>query len=363
MQAAESDRGTADALQVLSRGTVIPAHPLALTASRELDVVHQRALTRYYLDAGAGGLAVGVHITQFRIREHGLYAPLLELTAQEAGDWTSRAVALIAGVTGPTGQAVQEARTARALGYTAVIVNVAAFRGLDESEALRHCRLVAREMPIVGFALAPELGGVHLSYGFWREFAAIDNVLAIKIATFDRYRALDVIRGVVDAGAQDRIALYTGNDDNIVADLVTPVTVRGVNGEVTVRFRGGLLGHWSVWTARAVELHRQATTPDADQGRTAELLRLGSRVTDCNSAIFDAHNAFAGCIPGCLEVLRRQGLVDGAWCLDEDLVMSEGQREEIDRVYREHPDLSDDEFVQENLDRWLTRDTAHATRP
>jgi len=236
------DAATAGARTILSRGAVIPAHPLALTPARKLDEQHQRALTRYYLDAGVGGLAVGVHITQFEIREHGLYAPLLELTAHEARSWSTRPVALIAGVTGRTTQAVQEARTARALGYTAAMVNVAAFKNAPESEALEHCRAVAAEMPIVGFALAPEVGGTHMSYDFWRRFAAIDNVLAIKIATFDRYRTLDVIRGVVDAAAQDRITMYTGNDDHIVADLLTPLVVRRGDQETAVRIRGGLLG-------------------------------------------------------------------------------------------------------------------------
>ncbi|MBN9240980.1 MAG: dihydrodipicolinate synthase family protein [Micrococcales bacterium 70-64] len=341
------------ALEVLRSGTVIPAHPLALTADRRLDPVRQRALSRYYLDAGAGGLAVGVHTTQFAIRQHGLFEPVLEIAAQAAREWTDRPVALVAGVVGDTPQALQEARTARTLGYDAVILNVAGWKGRDEREILEHCRAVAGVMPLIGFALLPEVGGFHLSYEFWREFATIPEVVAIKMAPFNRYRTLDIVRAVVDARAEERIALYTGNDDHIVLDLLQPFAIPRDGEVVTVHVRGGLLGHWSVWTSAAVAQFDQLR---AAQGRDvpAALLALDSRVTDCNEAIYDAINDFAGCIPGCLEVLRRQGLVEGTWCLDPAETLSPGQLEEIERVYRSHPDLHDDEFVTAGLSAWLS---------
>lgn len=341
------------ALEVLRNGTVIPAHPLALTADRRLDRTRQRALSRYYLDAGAGGLAVGVHTTQFAIRQHGLFEPVLEIAAQTAREWTDRPVALVAGVVGDTPQAIQEALTARALGYDAVILNVAGWKGRDERDILEHCRAVAGVMPLIGFALLPEVGGFHLSYEFWREFATIPDVVAIKMAPFNRYRTLDIVRAVVDARAEERIALYTGNDDHIVLDLLQPFAIPRDGGLVTVHVRGGLLGHWSVWTATAVAQFDQLR---AAQGRDipSALLALDSRVTDCNEAIYDAINDFAGCIPGCLEVLRRQGLVEGTWCLDPAETLSPGQIEEIDRVYRSHPDLPDDEFVTAGLSAWLS---------
>nr|WP_269805455.1 dihydrodipicolinate synthase family protein [Pseudonocardia kujensis] len=337
----------------------MPAHPLALDGAGRLDLVHQRALTRYYLDAGAGGVAVGVHTTQFAIRQQGLYEPVLRIAAETAREWTDRPAALVAGVTGRTEQAVAEAATARDLGYHAALVNVAAFRDADEADVLVHCRRVAQVMPIIGFALLPEVGGFHLSYEFWRAFAELDNVVAIKMAPFDRYRTLDIVRAVVDAEASDRIILYTGNDDHIVLDLLAPLAVRKTDGtEVTVRVRGGLLGHWSVWTRRAVELlDRIHALPDGAPV-PAELLALDALVTVTNGAVYDAHNAFRGCIPGCLEVLRRQGLVSGVRCLDPAEQLSPGQAEQIDRVVRTHADLTDDAFVEANLKRWLADDGA-----
>lgn len=342
--------------RLLRQGTVLPAHPLALDERGRLDRDSQRAITRYYLDAGAGGLAVGVHTTQFAIREHGLYEPVLKIAANTARDWTDRPVALVAGVTGKTAQALGEAGIARGLGYHAALLNVAQLRGTSEHEILEHCRLVAREIPIVGFALLPECGGFHLSYEFWRSFARIENVVAIKMAPFNRYRTLDIIRAIADAGAADRITLYTGNDDHIVLDLLAPFAVRNADGEATrIRIRGGLLGHWSVWTQKAVSiLERLHALPD-DQDVPPDLLALDSIVTDCNGAIYDAHNDFRGCVPGCLEVLRRQGLVRTTVCLNPDETLSPGQLEQIDRVYRAWPDMNDDAFVRTNLDRWLDR--------
>jgi len=338
-------------LELLRRGTVIPAHPLALDAKRKLDARRQKALTRYYLDAGAGGLAVGVHATQFAIRERGLYEPVLRLAAETARQWCRRPLVMIAGLSGRTAQAKQEAQVALAHGYHAGMLSLAPMQGASVDELVAHCSAVAADIPLVGFYLQTAVGGIALPVEFWRRFALIDNVIAIKIAPFNRYKTLDVARGVVAANAEGRVTLYTGNDDHIVLDLVAPLAVKRGAEEIRLRIRGGLLGHWSVWTKNAVELleriHRQA-------GIDEDLLALDARVTDCNSAFFDVAHDFAGCIPGCHEVLRRQGLLEGIWCLDPNETLSTGQAQEIDRVCREHADLADDEFVRENLVRWLS---------
>jgi len=344
----------ADVLALLRRGTVIPAHPLALDASRSFDPVRQRALTRYYIDAGSGGLAVGVHSTQFAIREVGLYEPVLELAARTAREHARRPLVMIAGLAGRTEQACREARVALAHGYHAGLLSLAAMKGSSIDELIEHCAAVARIIPLTGFYLQTAVGGIPLPAEFWRRFASIDNVVAIKMAPFDRYRTLDVVRGVVAAGAEDRVTLYTGNDDHIVLDLLAPFAVRRGDETVTVRIRGGLLGHWSVWTKSAVQLLERIHAT-IDSGRVdAGLLALDSRVTDCNSAFFDVAHDFAGCIPGCHEVLRRQGLLAGTWCLDPNETLSPGQADEIDRVCREHADLSDDAFVAANLSTWLS---------
>jgi len=333
----------AEAHASLRRGAVIPAHLLALDARRKLDPRRQRALTRYYLDAGVGGLAVGVHATQFAIREAGLYRPVLELAMEES----QAGVAMIAGLAGKTSAARREAQIARELGYHAGMLSLGAMKGASIDALIRHCAAVAGEIPLVGFYLQPAVGGIPLPEPFWRRFAAIENVVAIKIAPFDRYRTLDVVRGVVAARAEERIALYTGNDDHILLDLAVPFAVKRDGEEVRVRIRGGLLGHWGVWTKTAVDLFKKIQAGNID-------LALDSRITDCNSAFFDVANNFAGCIPGCHEVLRRQGLLEGTWCLDPNERLSPGQSEEIDRVYREHADLADDDFVRANLARWLS---------
>jgi dihydrodipicolinate synthase/N-acetylneuraminate lyase len=346
-----------DVLALLRRGTVIPAHPLALDARRRLDPRRQRALTRYYVEAGAGGLAVGVHATQFAIRDVGLYEPVLRLAIESARAWTDRPLLMIAGLSGRTAQAVSEARTAVALGYHCGMLSLAPMKGEPIDALVAHCAAVAAEIPLVGFYLQTAVGGIALPAAFWERFAAIDNVVAIKVAPFDRYATLDVARGVVAAGADERVTLYTGNDDHIVLDLLAPLAVRretpdGVE-EVRVRIRGGLLGHWSVWTQGAVRLFEQVSRAIAEDRLDDDLLALDARVTDCNAAFFDVANAFAGCIPGCHEVLRRQGLLEGTWCLDPAETLSPGQSEEIDRVCRLHADLSDDDFVREHLARWL----------
>ena len=340
------------ALALLRQGTVIPAHPLALDAGRRFDRESQRALTRYYIDAGSGGLAVGVHATQFRIRAAGLFKPVLQLAAEAAQAWTARPLILVAGAVGKTAQAVAEAQTARGLGYHAVLLGLGAMKGAGEDELIAHCSAVAAEMPLIGFYLQTAVGGIPLSRAFWARFAAIENAIAIKVAPFNRYRTLDVAFGVAAARAQDRITLYTGNDDHIILDLATPLAVRAGGREVVMRFRGGLLGHWSVWTAAAVELLRRVQAAAAEDAFPPGLLALDSFVTDCNSVIFDVEHDFAGCIPGCHEVLRRQGLMTTNLCLDPDEVLSPGQAAGIDRLYATYPELTDDGFVAANLARW-----------
>src|ERR1700689_5300447 len=339
--------------RLIADGTVIPAHPLALDQNRKLDVGHQRALSRYYIDAGAGGLAVGVHTTQFAIRDVGLYQPVLELAAETAAAWTKRPLALVAGLAGPTRQAGTEGKTARGIGYHAGLLSLAAMKSASEDEIIAHCETVAGEIPLVGFYLQPAVGGVTLSADFWRRFAAIDNVIAIKVAPFNRYRTLDVLRGIAAAGALDRVALYTGNDDHILLDLKLPFDLRDRGATTRAYFRGGLLGHWSVWTASAIKQFEMCRAARGEPTLPTDLLALDARVTDCNSAFFDVANNFHGCIAGCHEILRRQGLMRGIWCLDPSEGLSPGQIEEIDRVCNEHADLTDDDFVTANLQRWL----------
>jgi Dihydrodipicolinate synthetase family len=339
--------------RLIGDGTVLPAHPLALDANRKFDKIHQRALTRYYIDAGSGGLAVGVHTTQFAIRDAGLYRPVLELAAQTASDWTTRPLVLVAGLAGPTRQALAEADIARGVGYHAGLLSLAAMKSASEDEIVAHCEAVAHEIPLIGFYLQPAVGGVILSANFWRRFAAIDNVIAIKIAPFNRYRTLDVLRGVFAAGALERITLYTGNDDHILLDLTLPFDLRDNGVTVRTHIRGGLLGHWSVWTQSAIKQFEACRAARNKTAVPADLLALDARVTDCNSAFFDVANNFLGCIAGCHEVLRRQGLMEGIWCLDPQEGLSPGQLKEIDRVCNEHADLCDDDFVAANLQKWL----------
>ncbi len=343
----------------LRQGVVIPASPLALNSNRKLDERRQRALCRYYAAAGVGGLAVGVHTTQFAIRDPkiGLFEPVLELVAEEmTRSDQNRSVPLIriAGVCGRTEQAVREAEQARLLGYHAGLLSLGAMRDSDLPELLAHCRAIAEMIPLVGFYLQPSVGGRVLPYAFWRQFAEIENVVAIKIAPFNRYQTLDVVRAVTESGRED-IALYTGNDDNIVLDLLTPFGFSVESKPRERRVVGGLLGHWSVWTRCAVELlNRCHKTVENGGDISAGILRLANEVTDSNAAFFDAANGFAGCIAGLHEVLRRQGLLEGIWCLDPDEALSPGQVEEIDRVYRTYPHLNDDNFVAEHRDSWLS---------
>src|SRR5580700_1375467 len=333
-----------DIRQHLHQGHVIPAHPLALNSARKLDARRQRALTRYYLDAGAGGLAVGVHTTQFAIREarYGLFRPVLELAAEEMRE---RSVAKIAGVCGLTAQAMEEAELAALLGYDAALLSLGALRHASVPQLIEHARTVAQVIPIIGFYLQPSVGGRLLPYSFWREFAEIDNVVAIKIAPFNRYQTLDVARAVVESGRAGEIALYTGNDDNILIDLLTTFDFGGRKASIV----GGLLGHWAVWTRTAVA-HLSAAQNGGD---IRSLATLASQVTDANAALFDPSNQFRGCIAGLHEILRRQRLLEGTWCLDPQEGLSPGQVEEIDRVCSAYPHLTDDDFVESNLDKWL----------
>ncbi|RMF38221.1 MAG: dihydrodipicolinate synthase family protein [Planctomycetota bacterium] len=346
-------------LDTVRRGAVIPAQPLALNADRRFDERYQTALTRYYIDAGVGGIAVGVHTTQFAIRDPaiGLFEPVLRLVSNEIDAYASargRSIFKVAGVCGTTRQAVQEALFAREQGYHACLLSMSAMAPAGLGAMLDHCRQIASVMPLIGFYLQPAVGGCVLPYRFWREFVEIENVIAIKVAPFNRYQTLDVVRAVCDAGRHDAIALYTGNDDNIVVDLLTEYRIATDAGPRRVRIRGGLLGHWACWTRAAVELLDTIHAVVAAGGQVpAELMTRSIEVTDTNAAFFDAANGFAGCIAGIHEVLRRQGLLAGTWCLDPREVLSPGQAEEIDRVYAAYPHLNDDAFVREHLDTWL----------
>jgi hypothetical protein len=347
-----------NAFEVLRQGVVIPASPLALDAQRRWDERRQRALWRYYIAAGAGGIAVGVHTTQFAIRDPqiGLFRPLLELACEEfdrADATRNEPLVRIAGICGDTPQALSEAELARAMGFHAGLLSLSALKEADDDTLIAHCQRVAEVIPLVGFYLQPAVGGRVLSYRFWRRFAEIENVVAIKIAPFNRYQTLDVVRAIAEA-ERDDIALYTGNDDNIVLDLLTPYRFNVGGKQVERRIVGGLLGHWAVWTKRAVELLERCHVAAQQPAIPADLLRLAIEVTDCNAAFFDAANGFRGCIAGIHEVLRRQGLLEGIWCLDPNETLSPGQADEIDRVYRSYPHLNDDAFVAEHLHEWLS---------
>lgn len=332
----------------LRGGAAIPAHPLALTAARKLDERRQRALTRYYLAAGAGGVAIGVHTTQFAIHDPrvGLYRPVLELAAEEL---KSAGIIRVAGIVGGAAQAAREAELARDLGYHAGLLSLAALPDASENELLDHARAVAGILPVFGFYLQPAVGGRMLPIGFWRRFAQIENVVAVKIAPFNRYQTLDVVRAVAESGRAEEVALYTGNDDHIILDLLTPFRTGGKE----LRIVGGLLGHWAVWTRNAAAQLRDIRAAAGEAALSREWLQLAQEVTDANAALFDAAHGFHGCIAGLHEILRRQGLLEGRWRLDPDEDLSPGQMEEIDRVHRAYPHLNDDAFVAEHVDEWL----------
>lgn len=343
---------TLDLRAHLLTGQAIPALPLALDRRRRWDEVSQRALIRYYADAGAGGLAVAVHSTQFAIRDPkiGLFEPILQFAAEELRSWLApkpRPFVLIAGLCGRTTQALSEARLAREHGYDAGLLSLAAWRGAAEATVLRHCRRVAKEIPLVGFYLQPAVGGRVFSHRFWREFADIPELVAVKMAPFNRYQTIDVVRAVIEAGRAD-VALYTGNDDNIIADLLTPYRFGGHERFID----GGLLGQWGVGTKQAVTLLRDLQRARKKTRIDSQWLTRNIELTDANAAIFDSANGFAGCLPGIHEVLRRQGLLRTTFCLDEHEKLSPGQAAEITRTLRAYPWINDDAFVAENVARW-----------
>lgn len=347
-----------DIVGALQTGVVIPALPLALDKHRKLDERRQRALMRYYLDAGAGGVAVAVHTTQFEIRlpEIDLYRPVLVIAKEEFdsfGSSSNKPVIRIAGVIGKTKQAIKEAQLAEKNGCHAVLLSLAVFADASNSTIIAHCKTVAEVIPVIGFYLQPAVGGRKLDVDFWREFAQIENVIAIKIAPFNRYQTFDVVRGVVESGRADKIALYTGNDDNILVDLLSEYSISVGTKVIKKRIIGGLLGHWAVWTRSAVQLLEKVHKGEFNSN-VQKTLDLGFQITDSNAAFFDSANNFAGCIVGLHEVLRRQGLLEGLWTLNKDETLSPRQKEEIDRVYKAYPDLNDDAFVAENLDKWLS---------
>ncbi|UUO04383.1 dihydrodipicolinate synthase family protein [Blastopirellula sp. J2-11] len=346
-------------VETLRAGIAIPAHPLALTDQLKLDDRKQRGLSRYYHAAGAKGLAVGVHTTQFEIRQpkHALLQPVLELaqeTIVDCDERQGRKTVLIAGICGCERQAIEEARLARELGYHLGMVSLSALSNLDDQALVEHCRAIAHEIPIFGFYMQTAVGGRKLSVDFWRSLALIPNLIGIKIAPFDRYKTLDVLQAVTESGRGDKIVLYTGNDDNIVLDLLTKYTFFYEGRMESLRIVGGLLGHWACWTKRAVELLDTCKKTWDQQTVASDLLTLAGQVTDCNAALFDAKNNFHGCIPGVHYVLQQQGLLANLHCLDPKVGLSLGQREEINRVRASYPHLIDDAFVQENIDTWLT---------
>lgn len=346
-----------DIKKLLAEGTVIPAHPLALNSQRKMDERRQRALTRYYIDSGAGGIAVGVHTTQFEIRkkEFNLFKPVLRLATEEIEKaQLSRPFIKVAGIVGPTEQALREAEMAVDLGYDLGLVSNGGLVDLSEAELIKRTEKIAELIPVFGFYLQPAVGGKVFSFDFWKDFAQIPNVQAIKMAPFNRYQTLDVVRAVCHASRYQDIALYTGNDDNIIADLLTTYRFN-INGELREKvIVGGLLGHWAVWTRKAVELMEEVKECRKN-GKMfpSEMLTRGIEVTDSNAAFFDSANHFKGCIAGIHEVLRRQGLLEGTWCLNPDECMSAGQSEEVTRVYQAYPELNDDAFVKTNLEKWL----------
>jgi len=336
----------------LQQGTVIPAHPLAINARLKLDEDAQRRLTRYYLASGAGGVAVGVHTTQFEIRkpEINLLEPVLKLAADEIEKANSKKPFIkVAGIVGPVPQAIKEAELAVKYGYHLGLVSMGGLASYTEDELIKRVEAIAEIIPVFGFYLQPAVGGRILSYAFWEKFSAIPNVYAIKVAAFNRYQTLDVVRAVCHSTRRNEIALYTGNDDNIVADLLTPYRFNIMGEIVEKRFVGGLLGHYAVWTKKSVELFHEIKKCVADHSGWEDLLAKNIEVTDMNAAIFDTANSFKGCIAGIHEVLRRQGLMKGIWCLSPEEKLSAGQSEEIDRIYAQYPYLTDDAFVKEFL--------------
>jgi len=344
--------------EALLDGQVIPAHPLALDENRKIDERRQRALSRYYLEAGAGGLAVGVHTTQFPIHDNGMLEPVLRMAIDEIERHersTGRDVVKVAGLVGRTDQALREARLAVELGYQAGLLSLSAFRNDTNEAMIAHSEAVAQEIPVVGFYLQPAVGGRVLDYNFWRRFFDIPNVVAVKAAPFDRYQTLDILRALADSGRSGEIALYTGNDDHIVLDLIGGARFGDDPNSPEVGFVGGLLGQWAVFTKSAVEmLDELRALRKSGEPVPQSWFAKANALTDINAALFDVANDFRGCIAGIHEALRRQGLLEGTWCLDPEEGLSPGQMEEIDRIWEAYPSMRDDDFISENLQRWLS---------
>ena len=341
----------------LHEGTVIPAHPLALTPEKQLDETRQRALTRYYIDAGAGGMAVGVHTTQFEIRdpEFNLFEKVLKMAIEETEKANApESFIKIAGICGPVEQAVKEAQYSKGIGYDLGLLSMGGLDDYTEDELIERAERVGKEIPLVGFYLQPAVGGRVFSFDFWKRFADIPSVYAIKMAPFNRYQTFDVVRAVCNSERNEEIALYTGNDDNIVADLLTTYRIKAGNRTVEKQIVGGLLGHWAVWTKQVVSLFHEIKQVRPDSSFPKELMTLGQEITDANAALFDASNGFKGSIAGINEVLSRSGLMQGNWCLMDEERLSPGQMEEINRIYDSYPHLTDDQFIKENLSKWLS---------
>ncbi len=345
-------------LKVLQEGTVIPAMPLALNPQRKFDEKHQRILARYYLNAGAGGIAVGVHTTQFEIRDpkYALLEPILSTVVDEINIFekeTKQAIVKIAGVCGQCDTALKEANLAKDYGYDAVLLSPGGLNNLTEEQIIKQTEIIADIIPVIGFYLQPKVGGRVFTYAYWKKICEIPGVVGIKVAPFDRYLTLDVVRAATLCSRGEEIALYTGNDDNIIIDLLTKYRFKVQDKTFEKRFVGGLLGHWSVWTKTTVQIFKKVKEVCKNEYLDLELLTLASEVTDANAAFFDAANDFQGCISGIHEVLYRQGLIQGIWCLDPKETLSSGQLREIDRVYEMYPHLNDDQFVRENIENWL----------
>ena len=346
------------ALSALHKGTVIPAIPLALDESRKFDEARQRTLIRYYLDSGVGGVAIAVHTTQFEIRkpEHDLYETVCSVVVDEVNSYeekTGKTIIKVGGVCGKIPQAVKETEILKKLGFDIVLLSPGGLADLTEDEMVERTLVVSEIMPVFGFYLQPAVGGRLLSLEYWKRIADIPNLMAIKCAPFNRYQTFDLIRGVAMSERREQIALYTGNDDTIIIDLLSNYVIN-VNGKtVNKRFVGGLLGHWAVWTKKVVEMFDRITAHPVGEPVPYDLIELANKVTDANAAFFDAANGYAGCIAGLHEVLKRQGIFKGIWCLNPEETLSPGQSDEIDRVYAAYPELNDDEFVKENLSKWL----------
>ena len=339
---------------ILKEGIVIPAHPLALDKNRKLDEKRQRGLTEYYLNAGAGGVAIGVHTTQFEIHNEkvGFLKPVLEMGAEVIGDFEKehkKKIVKIAGVCGDTNQALREAELAVEMGYDAGLLKLGSFQGKGIDEIINHCKKVSEIIPVFGFYLNPEIGGIELPFEFWCKFLEIENIAAIKVAPFDRYKTLDVIRAISETGRFD-VSLYTGNDDSIISDLISIYKTETAE----IKFSGGLLGHWAFWTKKAVEYFEEIKKIMKNKEPVSpKILKLAMEVTDVNSAVFDAKNNFSGCIPGINYMLVKRGLLEGEWCIDPSVSLSPWQKGEIDRVWESYPHLRDDDFIHGNIERWL----------